>query len=179
MLLALIVACEVAFWALLVSGLLARYAWHLPRLGAGLLVATALVDVVLLVAATIDLRLGAEATTVHGLAAIYIGVSVAFGSAMIRWADVRMAHRFGAGPPPVPAPKHGAEHARHQRRQWARHALAWAVGAGLMVLAWQVGGEPERAERLLQMAQLWTLVLVVDGVVSWSYTLAPRRSRAR
>jgi hypothetical protein len=29
------------------------------------------------------------------------------------------------------------------------------------------------------MAQLWTLVLVIDGVVSWSYTLSPRRARVR
>ncbi|HET9423195.1 MAG TPA: hypothetical protein VFO49_18795, partial [Nocardioides sp.] len=107
MLLILIVACEVGFWLLLVAGLLARYALRRPRLGAALLLLTPLVDVVLLVATTIDLRRGAEASAVHALAAIYIGVSVAFGPAMVRWADVRMAHRLGVGPAPTPAPKRG------------------------------------------------------------------------
>jgi hypothetical protein len=173
-LLILIVACEVGFWLLLGAGLLARYALRRPRLGAALLLLTPLVDMVLLVATTIDLRRGAEATVVHGLAAIYIGVSVAFGSAMVRWADVRMAHRLGVGPAPTPPPKRGREHARHERRQWTRHALAWAVGSSLMLLAWLLVGDPERSERLLQTAQLWTLVLVVDGVISWSYTFSPR-----
>jgi hypothetical protein len=174
MLLALIVVCEIGFWTMLVSGLLARYALRRPRLGAALLVLTPLLDVVLLVATTVDLRRGAEATAIHGLAAIYVGVSVAFGPAMIRWADARMAHRLAGGPPPAPAPKRGREHARHERRQWARHALAWAIGCSLMLLAWLVAGDPERAERLLQTAQLWTLVLVIDGVVAWSYTFSPR-----
>ena len=177
MLLILIVACEIGFWLLLVAGLLARYALRRPRLGAALLVLTPLVDVVLLVATTVDLRRGAEATAVHALAAIYIGVSVAFGSSMVRWADTRLAHRLGAGPAPTPRPKHGREHARHERRQWARHALAWAIGCSLMLLAWLLVGDPERAERLLQTAQLWTLVLVIDGVISWSYTFSPRPER--
>ncbi len=172
----LIVACEIGFWLLLLGGLFARYRLRMPRLGAALLVLTPLVDVVLLVATTVDLRRGAEATAVHALAAIYIGVSVAFGSAMLRWADARVAHRLGAGPAPPPAPKHGQEHARHERRQWVRHALAWAIGCSLMLLAWLVIGDPERSERLLQTAQLWTLVLVIDAVVSWSYTFSPRRA---
>ena len=175
MLLMLIVACEIGFWLLLVAGLFARYALRRPRLGAALLLLTPLVDVVLLVATTVDLRRGAEATTVHALAAIYVGVSVAFGSAMVRWADTRMAHRLGAGPAPTPAPKHGRAHARHERRQWARHALAWAIGSTLMLLAWLVVGDPERSERLIQTAQLWTLVLVIDAVISFSYTFSPRR----
>jgi len=172
----LIAACEVGFWLLLLCGLLARYAWHRPRLGATLLVLTPLVDVVLLVATTIDLRRGAEAGAVHALAAIYVGVSVAYGSSMVRWADVRMAHRLGDGPPPAPAPKRGPEHARHERRQWFRHLLAWAIGCALLLLAWLLVGDADRGERLLQTAQLWSLVLVIDGIVSWSYTFSPRRT---
>ena len=60
----------------------------------------------------IDLRAGATADVFHGLAAIYVGVSVAFGHRMIRWADEHFAHRFAGGPPPKRPPKHGPEHAR-------------------------------------------------------------------
>ena len=171
----LIVACEVAFWVLLAAGLLARYLLRRPRLGALLLVLVPVVDLVLLVAATLDLQRGGEATVAHALAAVYLGVSVGFGHAMVRWADVRVAHWLGAGPPPPRPPRTGPAHARRERRQWLRHALAWAVGTALMLLAWLVVGDPDRTEQLLQTAALWTLVLVIDGIVSLSYTVSPRR----
>lgn len=177
MLLGLIVACEVGFWLLLLGGLLVRYALRRPRLGAALLVLTPVIDVVLLVAATVDLHRGAEATTAHGLAAVYLGVSVAFGPGMVRWADQRVAHRFAGGPEPERAPRSGPEHARHERRQWGRHALAWTIGTGLMLLAWVSVDDRDRAEALLRLAQLWTVVLVVDGLISWSYTVSPRSPR--
>ena len=44
----------------------------------------------------------------HGLAAAYLGFSVAFGHSMVRWADQRFAHRFAGGPPPWRPPKQGA-----------------------------------------------------------------------
>ncbi|WP_407342151.1 hypothetical protein [Pengzhenrongella phosphoraccumulans] len=87
MLVAVIAACEVGFWVLLGAGLVARYALRRPRLGAALLVGVPLVDLVLLAATVLDLRAGSTATFVHGLAAAYIGFSVAFGHSTIRWAD--------------------------------------------------------------------------------------------
>src|SRR5690606_40858753 len=100
MLLAVIVGCEIGFWVLLVSGLVARYLLRLRRLSTVLLVATPLVDLVLLIASVLDLRRGTVANVTHGLAAAYIGFSIAFGHNMIRWADQRFAHRFAGGPPP-------------------------------------------------------------------------------
>src|SRR5687767_3263233 len=100
MLLALIVACEISFWALIAAGLASRYLLGRRRLGAALLVCVPVVDLVLLVATVIDLAGGAVADFGHGLAAAYIGFSVAFGHSLIRWADERFAHRFAGGPPP-------------------------------------------------------------------------------
>lgn len=170
-----IVAAEIAFWVVLLSGLTARYVLRRPTLGAVLLVATPLVDVALLAFTAIDLRGGATASTAHSLAAIYIGVSIAFGHSMVRWADVRFAHRFAGGPAPVPAPRSGPAHAARQRAGWFRHALAWAIGSGLLLGAVAVVGDADRTEALLQTAGLWTLVLAIDFLVSFSYTLFPRR----
>ena len=139
-----------------------------------LLIATPLVDVVLLAATIADLRGGATATVAHSLAAVYIGVSVAFGHAMVRWADVRFAHRFAGGPAPVPAPRTGRAHAARERRGWLRHLLAWAVGASLLLAGVAVVGDAARTEALLQTAGVWTLVLAIDFLVSFSYTLHPR-----
>ncbi len=79
MIVAVVVAVEIAFWVLLAAGLTARYVLRLPRAGVALLIAVPFVDLVLLAATVIDLRGGATAGVAHGLAAVYIGVSVAFG----------------------------------------------------------------------------------------------------
>lgn len=163
----------------LLAGLAVRYGLRRPRLGGALLVCVPLVDLALLVASVLDLRYGGEASTAHGLAAIYLGVSVAWGSSMVRWADARFAHRFAGGPPPSRPPAGGAEHARHQRGQWARHLLAWTVGCALLLGGVAIVGDTDRSGALLGIAQGWTLVLAVDFSWSMSYTLWPRKVAGR
>lgn len=174
MLIAVIVTCEVLFWVLVFAGLATRYLLRRPRLGGWLLVAAPLVDLVLLAATVLDLRGGATATTAHALAAVYLGVSVGFGHSMVRWADARFAHRYAGGPAPAPAPRTGRAHAARERRGFARHLVAFAVGAGLLGLAVLVIGDPSRTEALTQTLRLWALVVAVDAVISLSYTVRPR-----
>jgi hypothetical protein len=173
----LIVACEIAFWVALLSGLAARYVLNRPRLGAVLLVATPLVDVALLAFTVIDLRNGATASTAHAVAAVYIGVSVAFGHQMVRTADARFAHRFAGASTPPGRPRSGPEHAAHQRRGWLRHLVAWEIGVSLLLGGRALVGDADRTEALLQTAALWTLILTIDFLISFSYTLFPRRTK--
>jgi hypothetical protein len=175
---ALILAGEVTFWLLVLAGLASRYLLGLPRLGVALLLMTPVVDLVLIVATVIDLRAGATAGVFHGLAAIYVGVSVAFGRRMIRWADQRFAHRFAGGPPPERPPKYGPEGARREREGWYRHLLAWGIGSALMVGMVLLVGDPARTASLSTRAAGWTLLLAVDFVWSFSYTLWPRKAKA-
>jgi hypothetical protein len=136
MILAAIVVCEVGFWVLLAAGLLARYLLHRPRLGGVLLVCVPLVDLALLAFTVVDLSAGATAQFAHGLAAVYLGFSVAFGHSMVRWADVRAAHRFAGGPPPVPKPAAGTwPRARREWREFARATSATGLSAGLLLAA--------------------------------------------
>jgi hypothetical protein len=174
MITALILASEIAFWLVLLGGLAARYALRRPRLGASLLFATPLVDIALLALTVIDLRGGATATTAHALAAVYVGVSVAFGPSMIEWMDARFAHRFAGAPAPRRAPRFGRAHAARERSTWLRHLLAWAIGVSLLFGARAVVGDADRTDALVQTAAVWTVVLAVDFLVSFSYTLAPR-----
>lgn len=179
MIYAVIVACEVGFWVVLVAGLIVRYVLGWPRVGAALLICVPLVDLVLLVTSALDLRYGGgEANFAHGLAAIYLGVSVAWGHSMVRWADVRFAHRFAGGPPPVPPSKTGPEHARRERRQWGRHLLAWAVGCTLLLGGVALVGDADRAQALTGIAGGWTLVLLIDFLWSFSYILWPRKEKS-
>jgi hypothetical protein len=177
-LIALIIAAEIAFWATLLAGLVARYGLRRPRLGMALLVATPFVDLALLAATTIDLRRGGEAALPHALAAVYIGVSIAWGQRMVSWADARFAHRFAGGPAPERPPRSGRLHAARERSEWRRHAVAWATGTALLGLGVLVVGDLDRTWALVNVAVLWTFVLAIDFLISFSYTLWPRRARA-
>jgi hypothetical protein len=160
-----IVLAEVGFWFLIAAGLLLRYPLRRPRAGLVLLASAPVVDVLLLGFVTWDLAHGATATSFHALSAVYIGVSVAFGHRMVRWADVRFAHRFAGGPPPAPKPT-GAARTRAAREGWLRHLLAWSIGVGLLVVAIVVVGDADRTAALRAIAQGWTVVLLVDAAFS-------------
>ena len=172
----LIVACEIAFWVFVGAGLLARYPLRRPRLGLVLLLLAPVADVVLLVAAAVDLRRGATAELGHGLAVVYLGVSVAYGHRMIRWADVRFAHRFAGGPPPVRL--HGLAYARHCWGDVARTLLAAAIAAGVVWLLTAVAGDPARTTSLTSARSWLLVVLAIDVVFAVSYTIWPRRPQS-
>jgi hypothetical protein len=178
MMFAVIVACEVLFWVLILAGLAARYLGNRRTLGTVLLFGAPAVDLILLVVATLDLRGGGQATMAHALAAVYIGISVGFGHQMIKWADVRFAHRFSGGPAPVPAPRRGRAHAARERAGWYRHLAAWSVGCALLLAAVAYIDSPDRTAVFLQVAGVWCVVLAIDFLISFSYTLMPRAAKA-
>ncbi|MFE9689563.1 hypothetical protein [Micromonospora sp. NPDC005806] len=176
MLVGLIVACEVAFWVLLAAGLIARYPLRRPRLGAALLLAVPVVDLVLLVATMIDLRAGGTATFAHGLAAAYLGFSVAFGHGLVRWTDERFAYRFAGGPPPRRAPRYGMARARHEWREWGKGMLGWAIACAVLLAGIALVGDADRSQEL--WAWLARLSLAMGAwLVFWPLadTVFPKR----
>ena len=175
MIYSVIVGCEVGFWIFLLAGLACRYLLRRLRLGGALLICVPVVDLILLVASIIDLRQGGQASVADALAAIYLGVSVAWGHSTIRWADARFAHRFAGGPAPLRRPRYGPEQADHELRQWARHLLAWTVGCLLLLGGVALVGDTQRAATLVRVAGTWTIILAIDFLISFGYTLFPRR----
>jgi hypothetical protein len=175
-LLAVIIACEAGFWVFLLAGLAARYLLRWRRTGAALLVGTVLINVPLLIATVADLRGGATATVVHGLAAAYLGYSLAFGRGMVRWADERFAHRYAGGPPPRRRPRAGAARARYERVEFAKASVAWAVGCGLLLGAIALVGDPARTAALTEWIYRLTLVLAIWAIWPITYTLRARRA---
>lgn len=173
MLIVLIAACEIGFWVVLAAGLLARYWLRWPRVGAALLVCVPLVDLVLLAATVMDLRNGATATAAHGLAAAYLGFSIAFGHQVITNLDVRAAHRFAGGLPPVAPPREGPGRIRHAWQQWRRAATAWGVACGVLLSAIIVVGDVDRT------AQLNTWLLWLSLVTLLWLFLGPLLTHAR
>lgn len=154
----MIVASELGLWVLLGAGLTARYLLRLPAFGAALLWGIPVLDVALIVAAALDLRRGAEPGVVHGLAALYLGVSVAFGPVLVRWADIRFAHHFAGGPAPVKPPKGSRERASAAWREWGRVVLAAVIASaalGLVVVT--VADSDQTAGLYWWMGRAWTI----------------------
>lgn len=124
---ALIVGCEIGFWIVLLLALSLRYLLRKPRASRVLLLGLPLVDLLLLLFTAMDLRRGAEATFAHGLAAAYVGFTVAFGGLAVRWADAHFAFRFAGGPVPAKAPSAGWPALRYELGLWGRSVLACII----------------------------------------------------
>jgi len=128
----LIVGCEVAFWLVLLLSLVVRYLLHRKAFSRWLLLSLPLVDVLLLVFTALDLSAGTTGTFAHGLAAVYVGFTVAFGSIAVRWADAHFAYRFASGPAPSKVPPGGWGAVRFDFELWLRCIAAWVIALTLI-----------------------------------------------
>jgi len=173
LILAIIVACEIGFWVLIVAGLLARYVLRWARTGVVLLAMTPVVDLVLLAATVLDLRAGANASFFHGLAALYLGFSVAYGHKMISWADNRFAHRIAGGP--APTRHYGAQYAKACWKDAGRTTVAVLIAAGLLHLLTVLVNDPNRTGALTGLYPVLGIVFLVDVVWAISYTIWPKK----
>ncbi|MCI0158810.1 hypothetical protein KNO15_19085 [Leifsonia shinshuensis] len=173
MVLVAIVVCEVAFWVALLGGLAVRYLAGRPRLGMALVFLAPVIDLLLLGFVAIDLLGGGTASWHHGLAALYIGISVAYGHRMIAWADAKFATRFrGAQPRPKPV---GAAYTIACWKDAARTLLAVAIAGAIVGGLVLIVGAPERTEELLGLFPLLGIVLGIDVLWAVSYTLWPKK----
>jgi hypothetical protein len=177
MLAAVIIGCEVGFWLVLGAGLALRYLLNRPRAGLVVLAAAPLVDLVLLVVTVLDLRAGAPAEWMHGLAAAYIGFSVAFGHSTIGWADTQFAYRFAGGPPPDPRDKYGKARAIKEWKYFGLAVLAWLVSCALLVAAIALVGEGDTDELRGWIGRL-TGVLGIWFLIALTYTVFPKQEPA-
>jgi len=158
---ALVVACEVAFWVFLAAAVVARYVLRRRRLSTVLLLCEPLIEVVLLVATVTDLLRGAEATWTHGLAALYLGFTVAFGRYTVQKVDGWVAWRFFDGPRPPRVPSGGRAKVVHEWRLWLRVLLAWVVSVAILGVLLLLADDGPQRETLLGWAGRATLVMVI------------------
>lgn len=176
LILAVIIACEIGFWVFVVLGLLARYLLRWGRTGAVLLAMTPVVDLVLLTAVIINLQGGGTATFFHGLAALYLGISIAYGHKMIKWADLRFAHRFAQGPAPVKL--YAAEYAKECWTDVVRTTVAVGIAAGILWLLTTLVNDPGRTDALMGIYPVLGIWFMIDLLWAISYTLWPKKQPA-
>ncbi len=140
---AAIVGCEIGFWLVLLAALATRYVAKKSSLSKWLLLSLPLIDLALLGFTVLDLRRGAVATFAHGLAAAYVGFTVAFGHIAVRWADAHFAHRFAGGPPLPKAPTLGWAAVQYDLVLWVRCIAACLLTVGLVEVLRSLVGESQ------------------------------------
>lgn len=173
-----IIACEIGFWVVILLGLITRYLFKRERLGFFFLALTPVIDLILLIVTATDLYNGAIATQVHAIAAIYLGISIAFGKSMVRWADEHFVYYIQKqGPKPIR--KTGLAHARHSMKGSLQHVLAYIIGSAFLVIMIYFIDDPARTEALSGILKIWGLVLAIDLVISISYFIWPRPEKVK
>lgn len=173
MILVAIVVCEVAFWVAILGGLGARYLLRRPRLGAGLLILAPVIDVVLLALVAVDLLGGGTASWQHGLAAIYIGISVAYGKRMVAWADVRFKHRFAGGP--APERLTGTRYTIKCWRDVLLTTAAVGIAAAILGAIILIVDDADRTSALSGYFNTLGVIFAIDFIWALSYTIWPKR----
>ncbi|MGB3486227.1 MAG: alpha/beta hydrolase [Mycobacterium sp.] len=174
MILGATIACEIGFWIVIAAGLAARYLWRLPKLGAAVLTLAPAAALALLVVTAVDLHRGAVASWHHGLAALYLGFSLAYGRRMLRWADTRFAYRCVTGTRPA-APV-GGDYARQCWGDVVRTLLGASICGALLLGMGVWMGSVHRAAGLDAIFPILGLVVTIDVLWAVSYTLWPRKA---
>ncbi|MCC9022598.1 hypothetical protein [Bacillus nakamurai] len=174
----MIVICEAAFWAAVISGLAARYLFRRQKLGMFFFALIPLLDAVLFFAAGIDLYQGATATMAHAIAAIYIAVSVVFGKSMIQWADERFRY-YVLKDGSKPVKRYGLDYAKHYAKGWGKHVLSFAIGGILLAGTVFLIQAPSRTGALSQLLMGWSVVLCIDFLIMASFFVMPKKKGSR
>ncbi len=162
---------------MLATALVVRYVLRCERLSRILLLSLPVVDLLLLAFTAVDLKGGSAATFAHGLATAYIGFTIAFGPALVRWADARFAHRFAGGPAPSPAPVRGWPAVRHELTLWLRCVGAWVVALFLLGALVAYVDDPTLTSPLLAWYRIAFGSVVLWFVFGplWTLVFLPRR----
>ena len=171
-----IILAEIAFWIVISAGLVSRYIWNRKRLSIVLLALTPVIDLALLILTAIDLRNGQAASVVHGIAAIYIGVSVAYGKTMIAWADEKF-HEWILKQSKEKVRLSGKAKGIHELKMWIRHVVAYGIGSALLYSMIQYIGESGNMDVFWKMIGIWGIVVLIDAAVCLSTILFSKEKK--
>ena len=115
-----------------------------------------------------------------GLAAVYLGFTVVYGSAVIRWLDQLAAQKFASTKKMEVLQRYGWSYALYEWRQWLKGVLAGGIAAFLLFAAVVYVGQPEKTAQLHEWFSyiFWMLAIWLVCWPLW-YTLFPKNYNKR
>lgn len=176
----LLIAAEALAWISILAALLFRYWFRLHKVSLIAFVIFLLNDLWILTIGVVDyLNSGAFSVFQFVVVAVIL-YGVTFGKQDFLRLD-RALHRQVAKWSNEPVPvfddelersRYGAEHARRQRIEFFKHLVLYAI---VHLVFWlTLGLEHEVVDKI---HKVWTVVLIVDGAISLSYTLWPKKEK--
>ncbi len=202
----LLIATEIVFWVCIAVFLLFRYVFGWRKAGVVILLlflASLLADIYL---GWVDYNLTGEFSVFQFIVVIVVIYAMTAGLSDFRRLDAyiqrKIAHWKGEPEPqisvPLP-PKYGREHARYERRGWLMHVVMFVTAQAVFFFLFGTDGqfsfsqlveadfyrlwwEDERFgayqdETLNQLVKVWFIILIIDGIISLSYTFFPRKEK--
>lgn len=186
-----LIGAEISFWVLSVAFLLLRYLLDLDRASFVVLALIVLDNLFIAGLGFPDYLRTGEFATYQLVALAIIVYGLTYGKRDFKRLDRFMKRKVAgwkgealptAEPPPKAAPR---QKAAHERRSFYGHLAVFIVGQAILFavgeswLAAQVAGVvPEEPSALMSAGRIWVVVLVVDAIWSFSYTLFPKRTEA-
>jgi hypothetical protein len=167
-----IILAEICFWVFILLGLVVRYVYKKEKASIWLLGTTPFIDLMLLIFTVFDLKSGEEATFVHALASVYIGVSVAFGKQMIKWADIQFHYYFLKIDNRAPK-MFGIERGKKELHGFFKHLIAYLIGGTIIVGMNYFLRNTTDTENLMLTLRIWSIILGIDFLQAISYFLFP------
>ncbi len=111
--------------------------------------------------------------TIESLNTSTVQFSLVYGHRMLRWADVRFAHRFAGGSAPVTL--HGGAYAYACWMDVLRTAAAAGIAAGVLWLLTVIAAEGTDTGTLTGTYRVLGIILAIEVVWAASYTISPKK----
>lgn len=202
----LFIAVEVVFWLSIALFIILRYLlgwkkisiWILP-----LFIASIIADLFL---GWIDYKQTGEFSIFQLIVLIFVVYAITSGYTDFRrldvWIQQKIAKWKGLPEPDVSwklPPKYGKEHAKYERRGWYLHVLTFVLFLIIFYLLtgtndafqwddltrgqfysdwWKNKREGIFGDPILnQITQVWFLIIIIDGIISFSYTFSPNKGK--
>lgn len=202
----LFIITEIIFWLCIILFLLIRYVLGRQRISVWILPIFILSVVIDIYLGWVDYKVTGEFSIFQFIVVIFIIYAVTSGLSDFKRLDAyiqRKIAKWKGEPEPELAvklpPKYGREHAKHERIGWYMHVAMFVFAQ--IVFFFLFGAHEQftlsqlfdtefyrlwwehetfgayQNMTLNQLVKVWFIVLIVDGIVSLSYTFSPRKEK--
>ncbi|PTM58833.1 hypothetical protein [Desmospora activa] len=183
----ILIAAEVLFWVFSISFVIVRYWFQLHRLSLIFLILFIVNDLFILSLAILDYMQTGEFSNYQLIIAIILIYALTYGKKDFKKLDAYLKEKVEKWKNPSRHTHKGEEksadggsdweHARRERNGWFKHLLIYAIAHGIYFLMMTFQWEAISFETLSNISSIWTIILVVDGVYSLSFTIFPRKRK--
>ncbi|MFD3449975.1 hypothetical protein ACFDTO_35970 [Microbacteriaceae bacterium 4G12] len=202
-----LIIAEVVFWVSVLTFLLLRYWFGLKKLSIAFFVLFIVNDLWIATMGFFDYLKTGKFSNYQIVIVIFIMYALTYGKSDFRRLDAFIQRKVAAWKgQPVPEIEsikklYGKEYARHERKQFFKHLLMYVMAHIIFVVMFGLSDQinsfsdlenglshwfekkqaifPSNNTTVNDISRVWTLVLVIDAVISLSYTFFPKREPAK